>query len=269
MDDEPTFRADLYRGTAPFYDRYRLLYPDALVRDLLRRAHVSGNGRLLDLACGTGQIALALRDHFTEVWAVDQEPELVELARNKAATAGVRNVRWIEGRAEDVDPEATFDLVTAGNAFHRLRRSRVADLAMHWLPSGGHLALLWSSGPLDGSAPWQRVLADVTRRWTRLIGSADRVPSTWDQHIAERPHTSVLRAAGFHIVGRYNFLEVHEWSLATLVGFVYSTSFLPRAVLGDRSAAFETDMRDRLLAAEPSGVFRDEVSFSYDLASRT
>src|SRR5690349_8626147 len=57
MDDEVRFAVSLLRGTAEYYDRYRLPYPEAMVGDLARRAQVPGRGRLLDLACGTGQLA--------------------------------------------------------------------------------------------------------------------------------------------------------------------------------------------------------------------
>ena len=51
MDDEVRFAAGLYRGTAVYYDRYRLPYPEPMIEDLARTARVSGRGRLLDLAC--------------------------------------------------------------------------------------------------------------------------------------------------------------------------------------------------------------------------
>ena len=81
------FAADLYRGSAGYYDRYRLPYPEAMLADLAARAGVCGRGRLLDLACGTGQLAFPLRRWFREVWAVDSEPDMVELARKPAPTA--------------------------------------------------------------------------------------------------------------------------------------------------------------------------------------
>jgi hypothetical protein len=49
---------------------------------------------------------------------------------------------------------------------------------------------------------------------------------------------------------------------------VYSTSLLPRTVLGDRADEFEADFERRMLAVEPSGVFRERTSFAYDLATR-
>ena len=129
MERELAFRTDLYRGTAAFYDRYRPPYPAALLEDLAGRLHLSGTGRLLDLACGTGQIALPLADRFTEVVAVDQEEEMVARGRTTAEAAGVGNVRWVAAAAETVELDGPFELVAIGNAFHRLKRRVVAERA--------------------------------------------------------------------------------------------------------------------------------------------
>jgi ubiquinone/menaquinone biosynthesis C-methylase UbiE len=263
----PAFRADLYRGTAAYYDRYRLRYPDALIETLCARTSAYGGGRLLDLACGPGTVTFALSTHFAEVWAVDQEPETVEFAAGKAARLGVHNVRWVVGRAEDVDHDATFDVVTIGTAFHRLDRRRVADLARHWLRPGGYLALLWSDTALNGTTDWQRVLAQVVVDWMRRTEAEDRLPADLEEHLAGLPHTQVLADAGFVIAGRYEFVQIHDWSVEELIGLVYSTSLLPHSFLGDRADAFESDVRERLRAVEPAGVFREQASFAYDLAS--
>ena len=268
MSGQPAFRPDLYRGTASYYDRFRRPYPTALIEDLCRRVSVSGNGRLLDLASGPGTVTFALSDQFAEAWAVDLEPEAIELAERKAAANGVHNVRWMAGPAEDVDPGEVFDLVTIGTAFHRLDRRRVADLAMQWLRSGGHLALLWSNTPLNGDAPWQQVFAAIIVDWMQRAGADDRLPADLEAHLAQLPHAVVLRDAGFTVLGRYEFTEIHDWTLDELIGIVYSTSLLSRAALGDHTDAFEADIRERLRAVEPSGIFREDGSYAYDLAYR-
>jgi ubiquinone/menaquinone biosynthesis C-methylase UbiE len=268
VSDQPAFRADLYRGTASYYDRFRLPYPVALIDDLCRRTAVDGTGRLLDLACGPGTVTFPLSDRFAEVWAVDQEPETIDFAERKAEVAGVRNVRWMAGRAEDVDPDEVFDVVTIGTAFHRLDRRRVAELAFRWLRAGGHLALLWSSTALYGDAPWQAALTEIVVDWMQRAGTDDRVPANFEVHLAQHPHATVLQDAGFAVVEHHEFAEIHHWSADALIGFMYSTSILPRAALGDRSDAFEADVRERLRAVEPSGNFAEHVSFAYDLAYR-
>jgi SAM-dependent methyltransferase len=268
VSGSPAFRPDLYRGTASFYDRFRLPYPAALIDDLCRRASVNGVGRLLDVACGPGTVTFALDDRFTEVWAIDQEVETVEFAAARAREREVRNVRWIAGRAEDVDPDEVFDVVTIGTAFHRLDRPRVAALAMQWLRAGGYLALLWSDTALNGGAPWQEVYAGVFADWVRRTGTEDRLPADFEEHMAQFPHTKMLADAGFVVVGRYEFAAIHDWTIAELIGLVYSTSLLPRPALGDLADAFEADLRERLDAVEPSGIFREHASFAYDLAYR-
>jgi ubiquinone/menaquinone biosynthesis C-methylase UbiE len=269
VSGSPRFRSDLYRGTASYYDRFRLRYPGPLVDDLCSRTSVDGTGRLLDLACGPGTVTFALSPRFREVYAVDLEPETVEFAAAKAADAGVTNVRWTAGRAEDIESGEPFDLVTIGTAFHRLDRARVAALAMEWLRAGGHLALLWSSTPVDDSAVgWQEALTEVVVEWTQRLDVEDRVPPELASHITKHPHVEVVANAGFDVVGHYEFEQPHDWTIEELVGFVYSTSLLPRAVLGDRAVEFEADVRTRLDAIEPSGVFREDATFAYDLAAK-
>ncbi|PZS31207.1 MAG: class I SAM-dependent methyltransferase, partial [Pseudonocardiales bacterium] len=159
MPDDVEFRSDLYQGTAEFYDRFRPGYPRSMLDDMVRRAAVSGRGRLLDLACGTGQVAFGLADAFSEVWAVDQEPDMIRLVRGKALPAGAGHVRAMVSAAEDLAaPLRAFELVTVGNAFHRLRREAVAAGAFGWLRPGGCLALVWADSPWTGDQDWQKAL---------------------------------------------------------------------------------------------------------------
>jgi ubiquinone/menaquinone biosynthesis C-methylase UbiE len=266
VPSEPSFRVDLYRGTARFYDEFRLAYPGPLLDDLHMRAGTTGVGKLLDLACGTGQITFDLSPHFAEIWAVDQEPEAVEFGRAKARSLGVDNVRWFAGRAEDVDADRYFELVAIGNAFHRLQRQVIAESARRWLAPGGHLALLWSDAPWNGNLDWQRALGEAIRHWTRKAEATDRVPADIEQHLAAQPHKNILASAGFEIVGDFGFMTPHEWSVETLIGFMYATSFLSQQALGPHVPEFESDLRARLGDAEPEGVFREEISCGYTLA---
>ncbi len=267
MSGAPEYRPDLYEGTAEFYDRYRPGYPSALFDDLLDRATIGDRGRLLDLACGTGQIAFALADRFDEVIALDQEPEMVTFAAAKANALGITNVSWMVGPVESAVVDGAFTLITIGNAFHRLARQKVAERATSWLAPGGHLALLWSDSPWRGSAPWQQVVDETMREWARHAGATNRAPADWEAALDRDPTSDVLRRAGLRTVGRYEFPVDRTWSVEALLGFVYSTSTHSRVALGDHLAAFEETLRDRLLAVEPNGIFVDHGSSAYDLAT--
>jgi ubiquinone/menaquinone biosynthesis C-methylase UbiE len=265
--DGHEFRKDLYRGTARYYDRFRVPYPSALIDDLLGRAEANGEGRLLDLACGTGQISFAMHRSFEEVWAVDQEPDMIGVVREKAEEAEARNVRFVTSTAEDlVAPEESFGLVAIGNAFHRLRREIVAQNARRWLRPGRYLALVWSETPWHGEAPWQQALSATLDRWTSTVNAQDRVPPGWEQIRAERPDREVLQAAGFQMVGSYEFPIAYQWTPEALVGLVYSTSFLPYEVVADLADDFEEDLRRELTSSEPTGQLSQTIRFAYELA---
>jgi ubiquinone/menaquinone biosynthesis C-methylase UbiE len=268
---DPTFRSDLFRGTASYYDQFRVPYPQSLLDDLARRSGADGAGSLLDLACGPGLIGFALRGRFREVWAVDQEPDMIDVARQKAATADTSTFRFATSAAEDLSvPEDSFDLIAIGNAFHRMQREKVAAHALRWLRPGGHLALLWGGSPWDDDrAPWQRAMAQTVERWrSRAQGLRDRVPAGYAENRQRRPDLEILRAAGFEPAGTHRFPVPWEWTPDTLIGFAYSTSVLSREALGDLAPGFEEDLRHAVCACEPSGVLRQSIEFAYELARR-
>lgn len=270
VSDEPSFRTDLFRGAAGYYDRFRLPYPDALIGDLARRTGASGRGRLLDLGCGTGQLAFALRDRFAEVWAVDQEPEMVAAVRSKAdAAAGAGRMATVVSSAEELDaPAGHFSLVTIGNAFHRLRRDLVARLVYDWLAPGGFVALCWSSGTQMGPLDWQVAFGRLLGRWREALGVSDRVPANWNEVRLERPDTVVLSEAGFEVVGRFEFPGSHDWTIPELAGYARSLSVFPADVLADHSAAFDASLAEELGPFVVDGHLTEIVGFAYELARR-
>jgi SAM-dependent methyltransferase len=270
---DPQFRTDLFRGAGRDYDRFRVPYPSSLIDDLAQRCGASGQGRLLDLACGTGQLSFALASRFAEVWAVDQEPDMISVASQRAAAigAGLADLRLEACAAEDLSaPAAHFDLVAIGNAFHRLRREAVAASALRWLRPGGFLALVWGESPWTGDAPWQQALAATMRRWRLRLEAADgsRIPPGYDSARRATPDLDVLSAAGFELAGSLSFAEAHDWTPDALVGFLLSTSVLSRQALGALAPDFEQDLRQELRGHASAGELHQVIDFGYDLARR-
>jgi SAM-dependent methyltransferase len=267
--DDPRFLSDLYRGTASYYDRFRVPYPPGLLADLAHRSGARGEGRLLDLGCGPGLISLAMHDQFSGIWAVDQEPGMIDVARQKAKTAGITHIRFLTSAAEDLSmPGESFDLVAIGNAFHRMPRAAVAARVLRWLRPGQFLALLWSRTPWEGRAPWQQAMAATMARWRSRAGADDRIPPRYDEVRRQRPDSDILRDAGFELAGSCQFPVSWDWTPEALVGFAYSTSVLSRVALGALAAGFEQDLRQQVHAAEPGGVLRQTITFGYELARR-
>ncbi len=71
--------------------------------------------RVLDLACGTGILTLALAHAYptSQIVGVDISESYLAVARQKTRVLGLDNVQFWKGRAEDFSSEHRFDLVTA------------------------------------------------------------------------------------------------------------------------------------------------------------
>src|ERR1700687_4088793 len=90
----------LYEGSAPYYTRGRLPYRQEMAAALRDELSLDGTGRLIDVGCGPGSVALLLAPLFAEVVGVDPDPGMIAEAVTEASRRGVTNARWVEMPAE-------------------------------------------------------------------------------------------------------------------------------------------------------------------------
>ena len=78
---------------------------------LVKFAEVDKGQKVLDVACGTGVVAVTAARRGAKVSGLDLTPALIERARKNASIAGV-DIDFIEGDAEALPyPDASFDVV--------------------------------------------------------------------------------------------------------------------------------------------------------------
>lgn len=108
---------------------------------LVEVARVQPGQRVLDVACGTGVVAVTAARGGAVVTALDLTPELLERARENGRIAGVK-VDWHEGDAEQLPfGDAEFDVVMSqfGHIFAP-RPEVVAAEMLRVLKPGGTIA---------------------------------------------------------------------------------------------------------------------------------
>ena len=94
------------------YDRFSR-YMESGAREFYERLNVAPGSQLLDVGCGSGQLALMAAKDGLEVTGVDIAGNLVERARARAQAEGLR-ARFEEADAEALPFEdASFDVVTS------------------------------------------------------------------------------------------------------------------------------------------------------------
>ena len=77
---------------------------EKIYETVLDLAALKGTETVLDLYCGIGTITLFLASQAKEVIGVEVVPEAIQNAQENALQNGAGNVRFLEGKAEDVVP---------------------------------------------------------------------------------------------------------------------------------------------------------------------
>ena len=104
---------DHFSSLAERYAAYRPSYPPQLAAALVE--HAPACQQAWDCACGSGQMAVLLAEHFGQVYATDASTAQI-------ATAEVRpNIRYHTATAEQSGlPDNSMDLITVAQAAHWL-----------------------------------------------------------------------------------------------------------------------------------------------------
>ncbi len=195
----------MFDRIAPVYDAMNRGFPMGLVgrwRKLAAAAVVTPGDRVLDAACGTGDLALADRKAGGKVTGLDFSERMLERARRKSD-----QIEWVQGDVLALPFEdAAFDAATIGFGIRNVDDldAGLRELARVVRP-GGRLAVLEITRPRGVLRPFFRLWFDVLiplagkalpggAASTYLPASVRRFPGPDDL-------ADALRRAGFADVG--------------------------------------------------------------------
>jgi SAM-dependent methyltransferase len=110
---------------------------------LVEAAGITAGQHVLDVACGTGNVALRAAEAGGRIVASDLTPEHFDAGREEARRREVE-IEWVEADAEDQPfTEGTFDVVTSSlGAIFAPDHRRVADELLPVCRPGGTIAML-------------------------------------------------------------------------------------------------------------------------------
>ena len=194
-----------YDALTPLYDTVvRRTTRERLFKNaLVEQARVAASHRVLDLACGTGTLAILLKKAapHAEIVGVDGDPKILELARGKARKAGNFEIRFDEGMSFDLPyAEESFDRVVSSLFFHHLTRENK-------LKTFGEIKRVLKPQGEFHVADWGLPANLLMRFSSSLIGLLDGFETTADNFNGRLPE--LIKEAGFEQIeetNRYNTL---------------------------------------------------------------
>jgi ubiquinone/menaquinone biosynthesis C-methylase UbiE len=140
MQVDPTTR---FTSRVEAYERYRPSYPPEVLELARRECGLTAGSRVADIGCGTGLMARIFLDAGCEVFGV--EPNAGMREAGERAVGGYPGFHSVAGRAEATTLKGTsFDLVTAGQAFHWFEPEAACAEFRRILKPSGWVMLVWN-----------------------------------------------------------------------------------------------------------------------------
>lgn len=245
---------DLYKSAAYYYARFRPFYPDELVQDITSIFQLKRNDRILDIGSGTGHLAIQLSPKVNEIVAVEPDSEMIKQGKWFSDQYHTTNIRWIRSPAEELSaiPDlGNLKLATFGTSFHWMQQDKVLKLLEPLIESEGGVVVTGSASLWTKTDPWEVEIKTLVQKY---LGEKRRAGTGHYQQPTE-PFIDMLKRSTFREVQERHYLPKREMNIDQVIGRTFSASWANPALFGDRKDAFEHELRERLLAIEPSGKF--------------
>jgi ubiquinone/menaquinone biosynthesis C-methylase UbiE len=147
----------------------------------ITRGYVKPDMAVLEFGCGTGSTAIAHAAYVNHIQAIDLSANMLEIARSKAADAGVSNVTFQQASIDAFEaPDESFDAILGLSILHLLtdRNAAIAKVYRMLKPGGIFVS---STVCLGDSMKWLKPIAPTIGRLfglvIRVLTSADLLRS--------------------------------------------------------------------------------------------
>jgi ubiquinone/menaquinone biosynthesis C-methylase UbiE len=202
---------------------------------------------VLDLGCGTGDIARPLAEVVDSVDAVDCSAGMIERGQSLPGGASA-NLHWVLGYAEEVPlPRANYGLATAGESLHWMDWDRLFPRLSEVLAPGAYLALI-SRG--QGPTQWWDDLLAVIQRYST---NRDYQPYSL---LAELEKRGLFEQHGVERIDPLPFQQSFE----TYIESIHSRNGFSRdRMMHEAATAFDAEAQRLLAARCPAGYVQFDV----------
>lgn len=181
------------------YETYRPGYPAEMIQAIIDQSGLQPDGSILEIGSGTGKATEPFARRGYTVLCVEPGQHLMAKAAHRFADFS--RVSFVNTTFEDwLAPEASFDLVISGQAFHWIDKG-IGFPKIHWaLRANAWLAVFWNSQPPDVSPIWTEIDQVYRTQAPALYKESDSYETS-----LEKPKQEIEACGFFHPVALLRF----------------------------------------------------------------
>lgn len=185
---------------------------------------------VLDVGCGTGEIARNLADLVDRIDAVDFSLPMIEAGKKKP-NGNHPNLNWMHGKVEEVSLNPPYSLITAGMSMHWLDWGVVFSIFSQILTPNGNLAIVYNAFE---KSPWHEEVRKLRHKYRGYRG--------------KRPLSVVEELEKARMFKRCGIKEtspiIHTQTVDAYIEQFHSRSDMARMQIGKEAATdFDAELR--------------------------
>ena len=220
-EDERQWASQGFNEQADYYDKFRLDYPEELVKTIIDKANLTAGSKLLEIGSGTGRATLQFADFGFEIVCIEPAIALIEIAKTKLKD---KNIEFMGSTFEDyAEPSEYFDVIISAQAFHWVTQPLGYEKCSKVLKKGGCLVPFWNVNIIRDDVDLDRELWSII---TKYEGYSNFMP---EKDYVERMESITSKIVGsglfskpeiIHFYKEYNFTANDFYNYMLTVGAV-------------------------------------------------
>ncbi len=161
-----------FSKVAGAYAKYRRDYVDKVYENIYSFCP-DKESNVLDVGCGTGFVTNHLAGYYKHVTGTDKAHEMLKVAQDSA----LENTSFVLASAEKLPyKDGSFDLVTAGAAYHWFDYEKAGKEIFRVLKPKGKLCVFWKYAPGEFSGYLPRFAIENLKRIVSDIPNTNKEP---------------------------------------------------------------------------------------------
>lgn len=141
-------KVEPYKGIAGIYEEIRPSYPKKLIEDIICKADLKVNDKLLEIGAGTGKATTQFAEKGFSIDAIEIGEDMAEILRDKCSNFSNVSIDVTSFEEWKSANYQKYDMIYSAQAFHWIDKSIKYTKCHELLKDNGYLVLFWYN-PID------------------------------------------------------------------------------------------------------------------------